>query len=473
MIQDKEAAIRRLTQTADKLAAAEQQRHDGGTRIGDIESAQVGVEPASRPNRDGRPPLEDRASLLRRLTAAAAENKELLQRLDESREECRAARETVEQVLQLQASSERSSMRQVGGLLRAVQALAARVQQPAAAATGEHAAASGDGEAEGDGSVLDRSRATGAVQAELGQARGDAEWSVEQSLQRLVMSMGEQIREKVALIGRLEAGQGREGHDTSGAAASPSRHAQMAAVRQLQAQLGELRQRRDEVKREMVEAERRLSALRRQEGAAAAVAQQQQPRQAPRSSQLPAGPSIKIKDPLRQGPGVHSSVVSECDGSSTNRSVSRPGLSPHPADPVLGNSTRALTTLAVAGRDRQDKELQAARQRLVEQQSRHALETDRLRRLLSEARARLQRLEASADAGAANADADAADDVEETGLARAPAVELEGELRAVEAQCAELAARLAEAEQGSAAMRRELEAGRRRFAAQSSPLAMS
>ena len=109
----------------------------------------------------------------------------------------------------------------------------------------------------------------------------------------------------------------------------------------------------------------------------------------------------------------------------------------------------------------------------MEQQSRHALETDRLRRLLSEARARLQRLEASADADAGNADAGNADDVEETGLARAPAVELEGELRAVEAQCAELAARLAEAEQGSAAMRRELEAGRRRFAAQSSPLAMS
>ena len=107
--------------------------------------------------------------------------------------------------------------------------------------------------------------------------------------------------------------------------------------------------------------------------------------------------------------------------------------------------------LSVRGRERQDKELLALRQRLVDQQSKHALETDRLRRQLSEARARLQQLEVGMDG-------------EERGEQEGAATgsDLEGELLAVDAQCSSLAARLAEAEHGSAAMRLELEAARRR-----------
>jgi hypothetical protein len=118
---------------------------------------------------------------------------------------------------------------------------------------------------------------------------------------------------------------------------------------------------------------------------------------------------------------------------------------------------RACTyTAAGRGRERQEKELQGLRQKLVDQQSKHALETDRLRRLLSEARARLQQLEAAAEA-----DGRAVPD-ELAPAADAAAGELEGEMRAVEAQCAALAARLAEAEQGSAAIRLALDSSRRR-----------
>ena len=95
------------------------------------------------------------------------------------------------------------------------------------------------------------------------------------------------------------------------------------------------------------------------------------------------------------------------------------------------------------------------RQRLVEQQSKHALETDRLRRLLSEARARLQLLEAAAEEEGRAVPGEA-------GPAAAAVGDLEMELRAVEAQCAALAAQLAEAEQASAAIRMALESSRRR-----------
>jgi hypothetical protein len=352
------------------------------------------------------------------VAAAAVENRELSQSLERLREEYQATRETLEQLLQLQASSDRSSMRQVGALLRTVQELAARSQRSALAAAAGDAA-----EAGGGGSEREDGKARSGMPDGGGQVREDAEWSVEQSLQRLVVSMGDQIREKAALISRLEASAAQAAGEPP--SASPSRQAQQAAVRQLQAQVGELRQRRDEVRREMAEAEKRLSDLRRMEAAA------QQARPAQRPTTAAAGPTIKIKEPLRPAP-----------------------------PPLIWRESSALTQRW--GRERQEKELQALRQRLVEQQSKHALETDRLRRLLSEARARLQLLEAAAEADGRAVPA-------EVGPAAAAAGDLEMEMRAVEAQCSVLAARLAEAEQGSAAIRFALESSRRRSVRPSMP----
>jgi hypothetical protein len=257
-----------------------------------------------RVGKDGRPPINDRAALLRRLAMATAENQELRKRLEQVSDEYQTSRETLEQLLQLQASSERSSMRQVAGLLRAVQALAARPPHQPAPAAPEAMAAEAESGSGGDGGESryedqERPRARGG--ADIGEARAEADCSVEQSLQRLVMSMGEQIREKAAMIGRLEAGPALDGGDASGAPATPSRQAQLSAARQLQAQLSELRKRRDEVKRETAEAERRLAAARRQE---ATPPLQQQPRPAQRASSPSSGPAIKIKDPLRREPSA-------------------------------------------------------------------------------------------------------------------------------------------------------------------------
>jgi hypothetical protein len=284
VLAEKEGHIRRLTYQAER--AGELARECGTPR--DDERPERGAEavkPDARAARDGRPPTDDRAGLLRRVAAAAAENRELSQGLERLREENQATRETLEQLLQLQASSDRSSMRQVGALLRTVQELAARSQRSALAATAGDAAETGGGGGERED---DRARSG---TADGGQAREGAEWSVEHSLQRLVVGMGEQIREKAALISRLEASAAQPAGES--ASASPSRQAQQAAARQLQAQVGELRQRRDEVRREMAEAEKRLSALRRMEEAA------QQARPAQRPATAAAGPTIKIKEPLR------------------------------------------------------------------------------------------------------------------------------------------------------------------------------
>lgn len=283
VIQEKDALVRRLTQQAETRAAelpsiCNTPRSDTAQEVGH-----------ARPGKEGKPPLEDRAALLRRLAAAAAENRELSTRLEQMSDEYETSKETLEQLLQLQASSERNSMRQIAGLLRSVQALAARSQQHSAPPATGDAAADGSGGEDGR-QDRDRARASGAM--EVSDTRAEADWSVEHSLQRLVMSMGEQIREKAALIGRLEAGAARDGGDLP---ATPSRQAQLAAARQLQTQLADLRHKRDEVKREMAEAERRLSAIRSQEATAA-----QPPRGAPRPQTAP-GPTIKIKEPLRQG----------------------------------------------------------------------------------------------------------------------------------------------------------------------------